>query len=145
MLRVAAQEISILKGLNYDCNITQFYGACIQPGGRPMLISEFMEGVYHGSGLIQCLLLAPRAVRLVCQTVALHWRKVLQKRCKCAYPGGNLAAAIEHDDTGELRWYGRGHRIALDIARGLFYLHSHDVRCLMFVLCAAAAGFVLHV
>ena len=35
----------MLKGLNYDCNITQFYGACIQPGARPMLISEFMEGV----------------------------------------------------------------------------------------------------
>jgi hypothetical protein len=41
------QEISILKGLNYDCNITQFYGACIQPGGRPMLISEFMDGACH--------------------------------------------------------------------------------------------------
>ena len=35
----------MLKGLNYDGNITQFYGACIQPGARPMLISEFMEGV----------------------------------------------------------------------------------------------------
>jgi hypothetical protein len=39
------QEVAMLKGLNYDCNITQFYGACIQPGARPMLISEFMEGV----------------------------------------------------------------------------------------------------
>lgn len=46
----AVQEISMLKGLNYDCNITQFYGACIQPGGHPMLISEFMDGVSCAPG-----------------------------------------------------------------------------------------------
>jgi hypothetical protein len=35
----------MLKGLNYDRNITQFYGACLRPGASPMLLSEFMEGV----------------------------------------------------------------------------------------------------
>lgn len=36
--------MGILKGLNYDRNIVQFYGACIQDGVNPMLVVEFMEG-----------------------------------------------------------------------------------------------------
>ncbi len=40
----ALQEVGILKGLNYDCNIVQFYGVCLQPGGDPMLVCEYMEG-----------------------------------------------------------------------------------------------------
>jgi serine/threonine protein kinase len=36
--------VSILKGLNYDRNIVQFYGACIQEGTDPMLVVEYMEG-----------------------------------------------------------------------------------------------------
>jgi hypothetical protein len=42
--------------------------------------------------------------------------------------GGDLCSAIQADTQGELLWYGLGHRIALDIARGLFFLHSHEVR-----------------
>jgi len=42
--------------------------------------------------------------------------------------GGDLSEAIKHDAEGELTWYNKGQRIALDIARGLHYLHSHDVR-----------------
>ena len=42
--------------------------------------------------------------------------------------GGDLRAALSSDLTGELRWYNRGQHIALDVARGLHYLHSHDVR-----------------
>ena len=38
------QEVGILKGLNYDRNIVQFYGACIQEGSDPMLVTELMEG-----------------------------------------------------------------------------------------------------
>ena len=38
------QEVEMLKGLNYDRNIVQFYGACIKPGASPMLVCEFMEG-----------------------------------------------------------------------------------------------------
>jgi serine/threonine protein kinase len=45
--------------------------------------------------------------------------------CYCA--GGDLCTAIAADDFGELQWYNRGHQIALDIARGLYFLHSHDV------------------
>lgn len=41
--------------------------------------------------------------------------------------GGDLCAAICADTNGSLRWYERGHRIALDIARGLYFLHSHEV------------------
>jgi serine/threonine protein kinase len=38
------QEVGILKSLNYDRNIVQFYGACLQEGSDPMLVCEFMEG-----------------------------------------------------------------------------------------------------
>ncbi len=36
----AAQEVSILKSLNYDKNIVQFYGACMRPGQDLMLVTE---------------------------------------------------------------------------------------------------------
>lgn len=49
----------------------------------------------------------------------------LSRSLRCT--GGDLCAAIAGDDAGELRWYKRGHQIALDIARGLYFLHSHDV------------------
>ena len=42
--------------------------------------------------------------------------------------GGDLSEAIKHDAAGDLTWYNKGQRIALDVARGLHYLHSHDVR-----------------
>ena len=52
----------------------------------------------------------------------------------CSYQGGDLRAALSGDLTGELRWYHRGQHIALDVARGLHYLHSHDVRdCAVFL------------
>ena len=40
------QEVGMLKGLNYDRNIVQFYGACIRQGCDPLLITEYMEGGY---------------------------------------------------------------------------------------------------
>jgi serine/threonine protein kinase len=39
-----SQEVGILKSLNYDRNIVQFYGACLQEGSDPMLVCEYMEG-----------------------------------------------------------------------------------------------------
>jgi len=41
--------------------------------------------------------------------------------------GGDLRAALNDDPHGHLRWYNHGQHIALDIARGLHFLHSHDV------------------
>ena len=41
--------------------------------------------------------------------------------------GGDLRAALTRDEVGELAWNKRGRQIALDIARGLHFLHSHDV------------------
>jgi serine/threonine protein kinase len=40
--------------------------------------------------------------------------------------GGDLCQALKHDD--ELVWYKNGHLIALDIVRGLHFLHSNGVR-----------------
>ena len=39
-----AQEVSILKSLNYDKNIVQFYGACMRPGQDLMLVTEVGRG-----------------------------------------------------------------------------------------------------
>jgi len=41
--------------------------------------------------------------------------------------GGDLLNQIKHDSRGHFRWHKRGWSIALDIARGLNYLHSHNV------------------
>jgi hypothetical protein len=40
LLLVRLQEVSILKSLNYDKNIVQFYGACMRPGQDLMLVTE---------------------------------------------------------------------------------------------------------
>ena len=37
------QEICLLKSLNYDRNIVQFYGARLKHGAAPMMVLEFME------------------------------------------------------------------------------------------------------
>lgn len=41
--------------------------------------------------------------------------------------GGDLRYALTEDTTGKFRWYELGKSIALDIARGLHFLHTHDV------------------
>lgn len=45
--------------------------------------------------------------------------------------GGDLLNAIQRDvfpqPTGQLSWYAKGGRIALDIAKGLVFLHMHKV------------------
>ena len=46
--------------------------------------------------------------------------------------GGDLYQAIQESsypvDTGLLSWYQKGSRIALDIAKGLVFLHQREVR-----------------
>lgn len=42
--------------------------------------------------------------------------------------GGDLRDALNDDPAGQLKWHRHGQHIALDIARGLHYLHSHNVR-----------------
>jgi hypothetical protein len=41
--------------------------------------------------------------------------------------GGDLRQAFSRDETGEYAWCGRGRGIALDIARGLHFLHTSQV------------------
>ncbi|KAL3148068.1 hypothetical protein ABBQ38_014354 [Trebouxia sp. C0009 RCD-2024] len=41
--------------------------------------------------------------------------------------GGDLRDALSHDTAKELSWYNKGHLIALDIVRGLVFLHSNKV------------------
>jgi serine/threonine protein kinase len=42
--------------------------------------------------------------------------------------GGDLRAALDKDGRRELVWERKGQQVALDIARGIHFLHSHDVR-----------------
>ena len=42
--------------------------------------------------------------------------------------GGDLRAALDKDARRELVWGRKGQQVALDIARGIHFLHSHDVR-----------------
>ncbi len=44
-----------------------------------------------------------------------------------ALQGGDLSEAISNDRSGHLRWYDRGQYIALDVVRGLAYLHACKV------------------
>ncbi len=44
-----------------------------------------------------------------------------------AAQGGDLRAALTADRAGELSWYKRGKGIALDVIRGLHFLHSNNV------------------
>lgn len=41
--------------------------------------------------------------------------------------GGDLRAALTNDSKGELSWYQRGKGIAMDIVRGLHFLHANHV------------------
>ena len=40
---------------------------------------------------------------------------------------GDMYSQIKHDSWGHLRWHNKGWSIALDIVKGLTYLHSHQV------------------
>lgn len=42
-------------------------------------------------------------------------------------PHGNLFRTIQQDSKGMLQWWDRGRHVALDIAKGLAYLHSRKV------------------
>ena len=57
--------------------------------------------------------------------------------------GGDLYQAIQENsyplDTGLLSWYQKGSTIALDIAKGLVFLHQHEVcSSLLVAVCTCA-------
>ncbi|KAK9822285.1 hypothetical protein WJX74_002973 [Apatococcus lobatus] len=41
--------------------------------------------------------------------------------------GGNLWDNLQQDSQNGFRWYNRGHKIALDIAAGISFLHRNDI------------------
>ncbi len=45
--------------------------------------------------------------------------------------GGDLWSALRGPHREELQWYGRGRALALDIARGLHFLHEHKAGSLL--------------
>lgn len=57
---------------------------------------------------------------------------VLTETTSCLHlQGGDLRHALAADDDDEFRWDCRGREVAIDIARGLHFLHSAGVvhRC----------------
>ena len=38
--------------------------------------------------------------------------------------GGSLQSQLDKDETGEYTWQGLGHSIALDVVKGLCFLHT---------------------
>ena len=54
--------------------------------------------------------------------------------------GGDLWSALRGPHREGLQWYGRGRSLALDIARGLHFLHEHKARIVPFPLQALARG-----
>ena len=51
-----------------------------------------------------------------------------------AVQGGDLRHALTNSRTGDMQWQNKGAIIALDIVRGLHYLHSHGVSLLLLLL-----------
>jgi serine/threonine protein kinase len=148
------QEIGILKSISYDRNIVQFYGATMV-GTEPMLLLEYCEGgdlrcgapawlhpsqQWTGSppcceaqrGWTESQL--PNHTPVVASIDALS---MLSERLHgliswvlLSGRGALAADNAEADIDGErqLGWYASGHRIALDVARGLSFLHGINVR-----------------
>ena len=54
-----------MKSLNYDRNIVQFYGACLRPGGDPLLVCEYMEGAAPSQVPIPTSNIVPVAVKVI--------------------------------------------------------------------------------
>ena len=58
------QEICLLKSLNYDRNIVQFYGARLKHGAAPMMVLEFMEVGLDVINISACPLSNPCCVNM---------------------------------------------------------------------------------
>ena len=58
--------------------------------------------------------------------------------------GGDLRRALDGLQQADFAWELRGKRVALDIARGLLFLHSSKVihRCLALLLHPFGAGYI---
>ena len=74
-MSLTLQEIQLLKGISHDCNIVQFYGACLETQ-PPMLIMEYMGVRMHR---LLCLVSTVKALLSQC-----HNRRILSERGKTA-------------------------------------------------------------
>lgn len=59
----------------------------------------------------------------ICRTFQ---RRVVE-RCLCALQGGDLTDAIRGSRNGEFGWFGKGRNIAIDVGKGLAFLHSNRI------------------
>lgn len=74
-------------------------------------------------------------------TCGKHWiaKSKAQHSMWLCLQGGHLRQALTNSSDGELKWDKKGATIALDIVRGLHFLHSHGVShysfCTLMILC----------
>ena len=52
----------------------------------------------------------------------------------CVHQGGDLWSALRSPGKEALQWYARGRSLAIDIARGLHFLHEHKARLSSFFI-----------
>jgi len=109
-----AAEARLLRRISRDAGVVQFYGACLT-GPCPLLILEYMAG----GDLYAAIGESASAVR---------------KQGRGRASGGGAAAAAAPlaaptpSSLPSVQWWSAGRRLALDVARGLHFLHASRVR-----------------
>ncbi len=142
------QEVDVLKSVSYDRNVVQFYGTC-PLGSQTMLVLEYMEVTLSALSLLllwpahvihhSCHNNRPQNVSPAPQSCIRSCIAVAVSCCQRMLPlgahlwdlwwqGGDLRHALTNCSNGELQWRKKGAAIALDLVRGLHFLHSHGVR-----------------
>lgn len=69
----------------------------------------------------------------------------LTQRCWLQFmEGGDLYSKLAEDDSGNYLWHRKGQHIALDVAKGVCFLHSKNIAHLDLVSCPFQPTVYLH-
>jgi len=120
------REIAILEHVSRDRNVVQFYGelvCCVHTRG-------LLLGVYRGIKGFP-MYVRPWFLTVSCPPSLAHAGTCLASDDLMIVTelmeGGDLRAALDSIDSPMLHWSSLGRQIALDIVRGLCFLHANNV------------------